>query len=49
MNFAGLKKASDRADMIAYLRTLADSPAPLPTDAEVKAAQEAFEKAKAGG
>ncbi len=49
MNFAGLKKASDRADMVAYLRTLADSPAPLPTDAEVKAAQEAYEKAKAGG
>ncbi|MEQ9331586.1 cytochrome c family protein [Thalassobaculum sp.] len=49
MNFAGLKKASDRADLIAYLRTLADSPAPLPTDEEVKAAQEAFEKAKAGG
>lgn len=49
MNFAGLKKVSDRADMIAYLRSLSDSPAPLPSAEEVKAAQEAFEKAKAGG
>lgn len=49
MNFAGLKKVEDRADLIAYLRTLAGSPAPLPTDADVKAVQEAFEKAKAGG
>lgn len=49
MNFAGLKKAEDRADLIAYLRTLAASPAPLPTPEEVKAAQDAFEKAKAGG
>lgn len=49
MNFAGLKKVEDRADLIAYLRTLAGSPAPLPTDEEAKAAQEAFEKAKAGG
>lgn len=30
MAFAGLKKASDRADVIAYLRTLADSPVALP-------------------
>lgn len=30
MTFAGLPKESDRADVIAYLRTLADSPAPLP-------------------
>jgi cytochrome c len=30
MNFAGLKKVEDRAAVIAYLRTLADSPAPLP-------------------
>lgn len=49
MNFAGLKKAEDRADLIAYLRTLAGSPAPLPTPEEAKAAQDAFEKAKAGG
>ena len=30
MTFAGLKKAQDRADIIAYLRTLSDNPAPLP-------------------
>jgi cytochrome c len=30
MAFAGLKKANERANVIAYLRTLADSPAPLP-------------------
>lgn len=30
MAFAGLKKAEDRANVIAYLRTLADEPAPLP-------------------
>jgi cytochrome c len=30
MGFAGIKDPADRADMIAYLRSLADSPAPLP-------------------
>jgi cytochrome c len=30
MGFAGLKKPQDRADLLAYLRTQADSPAPLP-------------------
>ncbi len=30
MGFAGLKKTADRANIIAYLRSLADSPAPLP-------------------
>lgn len=30
MGFAGLKKAEERADVIAYLRTLADTPPPLP-------------------
>ncbi|MCH8197963.1 MAG: cytochrome c family protein [Proteobacteria bacterium] len=30
MIFAGVKKASDRADIIAYLRSLSDNPAPLP-------------------
>ena len=30
MGFAGVKKADDRANLIAYLRTLSDSPAPLP-------------------
>jgi len=30
MGFAGLSKDKDRADIIAYLRTLSDSPKPLP-------------------
>ena len=34
MGFAGIAKDSERADVIAYLRTLADNPAPLPTAAK---------------
>lgn len=30
MAFRGLPKAEDRADLIAYMRTLSDDPAPLP-------------------
>jgi cytochrome c2 len=30
MGFAGIKKAEDRADMLLYLRSLSNSPAPLP-------------------
>lgn len=30
MAFAGLPKPQERADVVAYLRTLADTPAPLP-------------------
>lgn len=30
MTFAGLKKAEDRANLLAYLRTLSDQPVPLP-------------------
>lgn len=30
MTFAGISKDEDRADLIAYLRTLSDSPPPLP-------------------
>ena len=30
MTFAGLSKDHERADVIAYLRTLADTPVPLP-------------------
>ncbi len=30
MSFAGLPSAKDRTDLVAYLRTLSDSPAPLP-------------------
>ena len=31
MSFAGIPKDSERADLIAYLSTLADTPVPLPT------------------
>jgi cytochrome c len=31
MAFAGIQQAQERADIIAYLRSLSDSPAPLPT------------------
>lgn len=46
MAFAGLKKDEDRANMIAYLRSLSSNPAPLPevseapADAELEAPQE---------
>ncbi|NRG16550.1 cytochrome c family protein [Rhizobiales bacterium] len=32
MSFAGIKKPEDRADVIAYLRSLSDNPEPLPTE-----------------
>ncbi len=31
MSFAGIQKDSERADVVAYLRSLSESPAPLPT------------------
>jgi cytochrome c len=34
MGFAGIGKDSERADVIAYLRSLADSPVPIPTAAK---------------
>ena len=34
MGFAGIAKDSERADVIAYLATLADTPVPLPTAAK---------------
>jgi len=34
MGFAGIPKDSERADVISYLHTLADSPVPLPTAAK---------------
>ena len=37
MNFAGLKKPQDRANMLAWLRTMADSQAPLPTAEDIAA------------
>ena len=36
MSFAGLPKGGDRANVIAYLNTLSDNPAPLPKAAEAK-------------
>lgn len=40
MGYAGMRKPQDRADLIAYLRTLSDSPKPLP-EPEAPAAEEA--------
>ena len=40
MNFAGLKKPQDRANMIAYLRQQADTAAALPTAEEIAAESE---------
>jgi len=40
MTFVGLDKVGDRADVIAYLRSLADSPAPLPPPEAAKPAEE---------
>ena len=34
MTFAGIQRGSERADLIAYLNTLSDNPAPLPKAAE---------------
>jgi cytochrome c len=39
MSYAGLKKDEDRAALIAWLRTQADSPKPLPTDGEIATEQ----------
>ena len=47
MTYGGMKKVEDRADLIAWLRTLSDSPAPLPTEEEVEAAKQAQEEAMA--
>jgi cytochrome c len=38
MSYAGIRNTQSRADVVAYLRTLAASPIPLPTPEEVKAA-----------
>ncbi len=37
MSYAGLKKPEDRAALLAWLRTQADSPKALPSDAEIAA------------
>ncbi len=46
MAFVGLKKENQRADMIAYLRSLSDSPLPLPVLAEVEEMGEEEEMAE---
>jgi cytochrome c len=40
MSFAGLKRPDERANVIAYLRTLSDNPVPLPSAAEAPAAEQ---------
>ncbi|WP_395020346.1 c-type cytochrome [Dongia sp.] len=47
MSFPGLPKAQDRANVIAFLRSKADSPLALPTPEEIKAAEEAGKSAEA--
>jgi cytochrome c len=37
MTFAGLPSAQDRIDLLAYMRTQSDSPAPIPAPAPAKA------------
>src|SRR5690349_17954193 len=47
MTFPGLPKAQDRADVIAFLRTKADSPLALPTPDEIKKAEDDAKQAAA--
>lgn len=49
MGFAGLKKDDERANVIAYLRTLADTPAPLPEPEAAAAPAEGEAAAPAEG
>lgn len=42
MNFAGVKKPEDRASLIAWLRTLNDSPKPFPNNARIEAEKAAL-------
>jgi cytochrome c len=48
MSFAGLPRGSERADVIAFLNTKSDNPAPLPKAAEAGAPSKAAETAPAG-
>jgi cytochrome c len=41
MTFAGVSRESERADLLVYLNSLADSPAPLPKAAEAAPAPKA--------
>lgn len=45
MTFAGISSADDRINLVAYLRTLSDSPAAIPAPAPAKAAAPATAKA----
>lgn len=47
MGFGGLKKPEERANVIAYLRTLADTPAPLPEASAAPAPENASAPADA--
>jgi cytochrome c len=47
MSFAGLRSATDRINLLAYLRTLGDSPAPIPPPSPAKAAAPATATAAA--
>ncbi len=47
MSFAGLKKPEDRANLIGYLRSLSDSPAPLPEGQAAAAGEEPAAEASA--
>jgi cytochrome c len=47
MSFAGLKKTQERANVIAWMRTKADSPLPLPDAAAVEAAKQQAEASAA--
>jgi len=46
MSFAGLTNGQERADVIAYLNSLSDSPQPLPVAAEPEKAPEGEDSAK---
>jgi cytochrome c len=47
MSFAGLRSATDRINLLAYLRTLGDTPAPIPPPSPAKAAAPATATASA--
>ena len=40
----GVKKVSDRANLVAYLRSASDSPAPLPSKSEIDAVMKSLTK-----
>ncbi|MBV8613952.1 MAG: c-type cytochrome [Acetobacteraceae bacterium] len=49
MTYAGIKSTQQRADVIAYLRTLSSKPVPLPSADEVAKAEQSAKPAEAGG